>query len=110
MLKLTTENYCRFNYDEELCLSSIYAYQKELDLIYEKTGKQYEVIMTNVGYTLPHDILELNFLFNYLKEDPNIKTALIFLANGWSFYENSNWLDIETEQLKPIASELNVCS
>ena len=113
---ITLMNYCDFYNEtmlfdgENLCLSSIYAYEKELELIYEKTNKQYKVFLTDTGYQLPHGSKDIDFLFTYLKEDPNVKASLIFLANGWSYYENSNWIDIKTEKITPIVNELTVCS
>ncbi|MBT7439974.1 hypothetical protein HN789_01910 [archaeon] len=113
---ITQNNNCRFDDGtsmieaENLCLSSIYAYEKEIDRIYEETGSQVEVFLTDVGFSLEQDVSKFDFLLNHIKEDPSIKGATVFLANGWSLFEETSWINPETKKIIELNSQLDVCS
>ncbi len=107
--QITDKNYCVFEEEasmietEQKCLSSIYAYEKELQLIYTELGIQPEIFITDAGY--PLDMEENNaYLAQYLKEDPNIKAVLMFLANGWAEVDGSSWIDESSGAYKEVCS------
>jgi hypothetical protein len=113
---ITEKNYC-MSYDEasmieaeNICLSSIYAYGKELNRIFESTGKQYDVFLTDIGYPIDTEPSKFNLLFKHIKEDPRIKGSLIFLANGWTFYEGTNWIDITSKEIIDLNKNIDVCN
>ena len=94
---------------EELCVDSVDAYKWELDQIKNKTGRYYEVILTDVGYptstfTNMNKTVELLETINH---DLNVKAALLFLGNGWDVFADSTWINPQTMKLNSFAKTVS---
>ncbi len=111
---LTGNDYC-FNASQienykgdQLCLDSIYGYKWELEKIRQETGKEYEVFLTETGYPTENiNYVKTRELMQTLKEDYNVKSAIIFLGNGWDTWQTSSWLDMSNRTLNGFALRIS---
>jgi hypothetical protein len=99
---------------EELCVDSVNAYKWELEQIKNKTGRYYEVILTDVGYPTSTftNINKTVELLETINQDLNVKAALLFLGNGWDVFTDSTWINPQTMKLNSFAKTVSkdVCS
>ncbi len=92
---------------QRVCTNTNYNYRYELEKIKRETGKDFQVILTEVGYPNPEDnTFKIRELLEQVKADPLVKSGTIFTANGWDFWESSSWLN-ENKTFKPFVFEFS---
>jgi hypothetical protein len=94
---------------QELCMDSIYGYRWELEKIKKSTGKQFGVFITETGYpTEQTNLKKTEQLLQNLKQDSNVISVSLFLANGWQQWQNTSWLDETNKNLTSFAYTVSV--
>ncbi len=84
---------------ETICIDDITSYKAELELFKEKTGKSFEVIITEAGYPLTDaNLRKTESLLQLFKEDKNVLAALVYSANSWEESPDSAWLKEDKSQ------------